>query len=146
MGNQKRNRKSRTLLEILSWRLATIVYDKSKVPETSFSKKYTYYYAIYAILSSTLTSASILALAIALGAFQHVVILGFIFIQHRTTHEGYHADKFYKCFLYSNIIFLVMVFLSNSIGNYAITCLIGFAGAKLLTKKEKNDENRNETK
>lgn len=80
-----------------------------------------YRYGLEILISSTLTSLSVLALACLLDSFAYGLLYLLITIPLRITAGGYHADTYRKCFTISNLLYIVLSFTLRLLQNHDLS-------------------------
>ena len=86
-----------------------ILYKHNSLPE---NRKPVYVYGTELALSTSLSMVSILSISALCMHLFHGILFLLIFIGLRLFAGGYHAETYRKCFLITNSVFLVTVFIS----------------------------------
>lgn len=83
-----------------------------------------YEYSIFCILSNAFTNGIGLILALVFNIFVPYIICVFSYMLLRTFAGGYHCKTFEQCFYTSNVLYLVLTFLSIITAHHAAYYLI----------------------
>lgn len=86
-----------------------------------------YVYALITMIERTLTIASLVALSLVLKKFWISLFFLLTFYPLRRHTGGYHAKKFWQCYLESLFIYILMLYLSPAITGYmglVYACLV----------------------
>ena len=106
------------MLTFFSTKLALLIINKGGF---SLEKKNTFIYSIELLISFMCSTASIIIISSIYGSIIYSLIFMLVFAGIRFFSGGYHAKTYFRCFILTNTVFVVVLIVSHFEKNHGST-------------------------
>ena len=91
-----------------------------------------YVYALVIMIEKWVTIISIISLSIIYGQFIPTILFCLFFLSLRKRTGGYHAEKFWQCYLETIVTYILIIFVCSTLVEYMNIVYIFLAGSIIL--------------